>query len=60
MPISFEYNKPGKMRGIRVGNPRAVFIMRKRTARNVLRLMLFKQVESAIVGKNFPTLESST
>lgn len=25
-PVSFEYNKPGKVRGIRIGNPHAVFI----------------------------------
>ncbi len=26
--ISFEYNKPGKITGIRTGNPHAIFIMR--------------------------------
>lgn len=25
-PISFEYNREGKMRGVRIGNPHAVFI----------------------------------
>ncbi|HWB26563.1 MAG TPA: hypothetical protein VG738_13850 [Chitinophagaceae bacterium] len=25
-PISFEYNKPGKIGGLRIGNPHAVFI----------------------------------
>lgn len=25
-PVSFEYNKPGKVAGIRIGNPHAVFI----------------------------------
>lgn len=26
MPVSFEYNKPGKISGQRIGNPHAVFI----------------------------------
>jgi len=30
MPISFEYNRPGKTPGTRIGNPHAVFIMRKK------------------------------
>ncbi len=30
MPISFEYNKQGKTPGIRVGNPHAVFVMRRK------------------------------
>jgi len=25
-PVKFEYNKPGKIKGIRVGNPHAVFV----------------------------------
>lgn len=29
-PISFEYNKAGKVSGKRIGNPHAVFIMRKK------------------------------
>ncbi|EKN6004753.1 hypothetical protein AB8939_03900 [Yersinia enterocolitica] len=29
-PISFEYNKPGKIPGERIGNPHAIFIMRKK------------------------------
>lgn len=30
VPVEFQYNKPGKTPGIRVGNPHAVFIMRKK------------------------------
>ncbi len=30
MPITFEYNKPDKTPGVRVGNPHAIFIMRKK------------------------------
>ena len=26
-PVSFEYNKPGKTQGVRIGNPHAVFIL---------------------------------
>jgi hypothetical protein len=29
-PISFEYNKEGKTSGLRIGNPHAIFIMRKK------------------------------
>ncbi len=29
-PISFTYNKPGKTPGVRVGNPHAVWVMRKK------------------------------
>ncbi|AYP22504.1 hypothetical protein ACSST1_04935 [Pantoea agglomerans] len=29
-PISFEYNKEGKVHGERFGNPHAIFIMRKK------------------------------
>jgi hypothetical protein len=30
LPIEFEYNKEGKIPGLRKGNPHAVFIMRKK------------------------------
>ncbi|MFI5450712.1 hypothetical protein ACHMWN_01015 [Pedobacter sp. UC225_61] len=30
-PISFEYNKEGKIRGTRIGNPHAVFIFTSKT-----------------------------
>jgi len=30
MPVVFEYNKPSKIHGIRIGNPHAVFIMRRK------------------------------
>lgn len=30
-PISFEYNKPGKVTGERIGNVHAIFIMRRKT-----------------------------
>jgi hypothetical protein len=29
-PISFQYNKPGKTPGKRIGNPHAVWVMRKK------------------------------
>jgi hypothetical protein len=29
-PVSFRYDKPGKTRGLRVGNPHAVFILRRK------------------------------
>lgn len=29
-PISFKYNKPGKVSGYRTGNPHAVWVMRKK------------------------------
>lgn len=29
-PVSFRYNKAGKTRGLRVGNPHAVFILRRK------------------------------
>jgi hypothetical protein len=29
-PISFTYNKPGKTPGVRIGNPHAVWVMRKK------------------------------
>jgi len=29
-PISFQYNKPGKTPGQRIGNPHAVWVMRKK------------------------------
>lgn len=30
MPISFSYNKPGKTPGQRIGNPHAVWVMRRK------------------------------
>ena len=30
-PISFEYNREGKVRGMRIGNPHAVFIFTSKT-----------------------------
>lgn len=30
-PISFEYNKPGKISGTRIGNVHAIFIMRRKS-----------------------------
>lgn len=41
-PISFEYNKPGKVRGIRIGNPHAVFVMHLKDGSKSLKVHLFQ------------------
>lgn len=32
-PVKFEYNKPGKVKGVRIGNPHAIFIFTAKTSR---------------------------
>ena len=41
-PISFTYNKPGKTPGVRVGNPHAVWVMRRRMVQKAQRYMWFR------------------
>lgn len=41
-PISFQYNKLGKTPGIRVGNPHAIFIMRKKDGSESTKVHIFQ------------------
>lgn len=52
--ISFEYNKPGKISGERVGNPHAIFIMRTKDGNESTKVHLV-QVDGVTDSEpNFP------
>lgn len=51
--ISFEYNKEGKIKGERVGNPHAIFIMRKKDKTESTKVHLVQTSGVTDSGKGF-------
>lgn len=56
LPISFQYNKPGKTEGTRIGNPHAVFIFTsiKRVISTKLHIVQTEGVSDTGDKGNFP------
>lgn len=52
-PISFEYNKEGKVKGERIGNPHAIFIMRKKDNSESTKVHLVQTEGVTDSGKGF-------
>ncbi len=55
MPITFEYNKPDKTPGERVGNPHAVFIMRKKDGSESTKVHVVQTSGVSDSGQEFPS-----
>ena len=53
-PISFEYNKEGKVKGKRIGNPHAVFIMRRKDNSESTKVHVVQTAGVTDSGKDFP------
>lgn len=51
-PISFEYNKEGKVKGKRIGNPHAVFVFTKKTGEQDIKIHI---VQTAWVSDTEPS-----
>jgi|SRR5471030_2613129 len=53
-PISFEYNKPGKIEGKRIGNTHAIFIMRKKDLTESTKVHIVQTSGVTDTEKDFP------
>lgn len=54
-PISFEYNKPGKTPGNRIGNPHAVWVMRKKGGTESTKVHIVQVAGVTDSGQEFPS-----
>jgi len=54
-PISFEYNKPGKTPGKRIGNPHAVWVMRKKDGTESTKVHILQVGGVTDSGHEFPS-----
>lgn len=52
--IIFEYNKPGKVSGKRIGNPHAVFVMRLKDGSKSTKVHVFQTGGVSDSGQNLP------
>lgn len=55
MPISFSYNKPGKTSGKRIGNPHAVWVMRKNDGTESTKVHLVQTEGVSDSGQTLPS-----
>lgn len=53
--VSFEYNKPGKANGIRIGNPHAVFVMIKKDGSRPTKVHIVQTGGVSDSGQAFPS-----
>jgi len=53
--VSFEYNKQGKTPGLRVGNPHAVFIMRRKDGTESTKVHIVQVGGVSDSGQEFPS-----
>lgn len=53
--VSFEYNKPGKTPGKRIGDPHAVFIMRKKDGVESTKVHIVQTDGVSDSGQEFPS-----
>ena len=54
-PIRFQYNKPGKTPGIRIGEPHAVFIMRKKDESESTKVHIVQTAGVSDSGQELPS-----
>ena len=54
-PISFTYNKPGKTSGIRIGNPHAIWVMRKKDGSESTKVHVVQTDGVSDSGQSFPS-----
>lgn len=54
-PISFTYNKPGKTPGVRIGNPHAVWVMRKNDGSESTKVHVVQVSGVSDSGQEFPS-----
>lgn len=54
-PIAFEYNKPGKTPGRRIGNPHAVWVMRKKDGTESTKVHIVQVGGVTDSGQEFPS-----
>lgn len=54
-PIEFEYNKPGKTPGKRIGNPHAVFIMQLKDGSESTKVHIVQTAGVSDSGQEFPS-----
>ncbi len=54
-PISFQYNKPGKTPGIRIGNPHAVWVMRKKDGTESTKVHIVQTEGVSDSGQELPS-----
>lgn len=58
MPISFSYNKPGKTPGTRIGNPHAVWVMRKNDGTESTKVHLVQTEGVSDSGQALPSFRT--
>ncbi len=54
-PISFQYNKPGKTAGKRIGNPHAVWVMRKKDGSESTKVHIVQTEGVSDSGQELPS-----
>lgn len=54
-PISFEYNKPGKTPGARIGHPHAIWVMRKNDGTKSTKVHIVQVDGVTDSGQEFPS-----
>lgn len=54
-PIAFEYNRPGKTPGMRIGNPHAVWVMRKKDGTESTKVHIVQVDGVTDSGQEFPS-----
>ena len=54
-PISFTYNKVGKTSGVRVGNPHAVWVMRRKDGTESTKVHIVQVSGVSDSGQKFPS-----
>ena len=55
MPITFEYNKPGKTFGLRFGDPYAVYVMRRKDGSESTKVDIVQTDGVSDSGRKFPS-----
>lgn len=55
LKVSFEYNKPGKVSGKRIGDPYAVFIMRRKDGSESTKVHIFQTSGVSDSGQKLPS-----
>lgn len=54
-PISFEYNKPGKTPGVRIGHPHAIWVLRKKDGAESTKVHIVQVDGVSDSGQEFPS-----
>ncbi len=56
--ISFEYNKLGKISGVRIGNPHAIFIIRKKDGTDATKVHIVQTSGVSDSGRELPSFRT--